>query len=383
MDARGLALHQPTGSTEALTLYIHPRSREALRKLVASKNRLEAKDGHSAWLTYTLRLDHGPVSDRQYKLYYRFVTALADDQGLPKDDMDVQLKRLFLGEEERTTTQLQEYAGPDGQTLRRFLAVVEKAPRSKRDLDAVEMARFTEQVIQLCAEQGLDVYTEWCEWCEIREKLLEAAKRYQVYQSIEALKAARPFCEACGTGLIRADESGRDRHTGQAAHIKSRGAGASAKDPDAVWILCPEDHQRWDNGVGRAAFLELYPHLRSRAERVLRKGTGSHGTGDKCDSGASQDGAAGAEGSGGATVVAREDTEAVRDGDTEADEAGGDAGGAHQHGSAGGADPVSGSAEGGGESGDGSGLFSPAEVEKMKGWKGWDGGEGKDGQRGK
>lgn len=64
-------------------------------------------------------------------------------------------------------------------------------------------------------------------------------------------------CEACGRPFT-------EDHPGSVAHVKAVGMGGgreSKVSPAEVMRLCDEHHAMYDNGKGRAKFLEAFPHL--------------------------------------------------------------------------------------------------------------------------
>lgn len=146
------------------------------------------------------------------------------------------------------------------------------APKLKRRMNTKELASCIDAIFDELSQMGVEV-TDPAEiavyWQKWRQHLNDEAVDYIDGEFTSASYKERiGSCEACGKYL-------RDGG-GSLAHVSSKGMGGDPSEGQTFkaserMFLCDTHHAEYDNGQGRAAFLEKFPHLRRKIEDGIHK----------------------------------------------------------------------------------------------------------------
>lgn len=257
--------HEKAGDPERITFRVAPTDLARAKVFMTQKNEREKSTGEPVWIDATLRFWYPERTPAQNRFYWRFVAALAQKASMNRSEMHETLKDAFLPREEVTqkklvkrdkTWELIEFQNPE--------AV------STTSLTTVEFAAYCEQVILLCADQGLDIYQDFVEWHEwLAENQWPLS---ETYRNVDEYRQRHSVCEFCGKD-IKWEDGRYLRNPGEIMHILSRGSGG----PDAAWNLihgCIDCHRLRSDSQhvgGWAGLIEAYPHMKYRIEYAEKK----------------------------------------------------------------------------------------------------------------
>lgn len=267
VETRLKLLHVRTGEASQIKFQIAVTDLARARHFIERKTEREKGTGGQVWIDAVLRFWYPERTPAQNRFYWRFVDALGQSAGMKREEMHQVLKDAFL---------------PRDVTVKRKLVKRDKTWEliefqdaeavSTTLLTTVEFAAYCEQVILLCAEQGLPIYDDfvaWHEWLAANQWPLSES-----YRNTGEYRERHPICEFCGRD-IKWEDGRYARNPGETMHILSRGSGG----PDFAWNLihaCLDCHRLREDSQhvgGWEALLAKFPHMRYRVEYAEKKNT--------------------------------------------------------------------------------------------------------------
>lgn len=186
-----------------------------------------------------------------------------DDMREYAPTLDLQLTQDELELLKRTYSMV-DIIGYDGEKAQVRLYVTSSHWNTKEMHQHIEM--LFDRLSAAGVENTADISHYWFEW---RQKLNEdKLELHDAEYTVEEYKDLVKNCEACGTAVWH-DDIGSS-----CAHIKAVGMGGHREKRyygRELMHLCDSCHAMYDNGKGRDAFVETYPHLRNKIETELRR----------------------------------------------------------------------------------------------------------------
>ncbi len=149
----------------------------------------------------------------------------------------------------------------------------EELIKTSSQFNTLEMSAFIDRIFDELAQMDIEVTNPveigayWEQHKMLMQERSVVLRESEVF-SAQEYKAAVKLCEACGASVWHEDIGS------SLAHIKAVGMGGHREHKylgAQVMHLCDPCHVDYDNGKGRAAFIEKHPHLRNKIESEIGK----------------------------------------------------------------------------------------------------------------
>jgi hypothetical protein len=230
---------------------------EALQKAVKKLHEFEQKKGPQE-LTLSMEIRMRGKTNLQLATYYSLVKILAHEwnggqigpHGYDAEQVDEALKQSPWWPKVIT---------PKGDV-----------PKLKRKMTTVELGQVIDALFDELAGMGVtnteEIGLYWQRW---RQHLAdEGIELYTGTYTKDVYRTMVVHCEACGKYI--ADGGG------SIAHVIAKGMGGDPSEDTTFTAaermhLCDPCHASYDNGQGRAAFIERFPHLKRKIEEGVKK----------------------------------------------------------------------------------------------------------------
>lgn len=227
-----------------------------LREAVQKLRKAELKRGEPFGLELTMEVEYRSKTYKQLQTYYALCRVVSAEWngGMVGPDM--------MTEEHADAAFKQQEWWPRVETPAGMV------PQLKRSMKTMGLALVIDAIFSELCQMGLDISSPedigdyWRQWM-----LHLSENGVMLYADREFLPAEYKDlvgrCEACGCNL-------RDGG-GSLAHVKSKGMGGDPSEGHKFlgserMYLCDPHHALYDNGRGRTAFLQAFPHLRLKIE---------------------------------------------------------------------------------------------------------------------